>query len=90
MAIGSAGRDHLAASLPHAAPGRWIRTLTRSPRTGGRLFIDTSSGAIAEPKGLPEALSFLRPGATLVVWLLNRLGRTFDAILQTAGDLKPQ
>ena len=45
---------------------------------------------MAEPKGLPEALSFLRPGDTLVVWLLNRLGRTFDAILQTPGDLKPQ
>jgi len=84
VAIGSSGRDHLAASLPHAAPGRWILTLTRSPQTGGRLFIDTSSGAMAEPNGLAEVLSFLRPGDTLVVWRLDRLGRTFDAIVQTA------
>jgi DNA invertase Pin-like site-specific DNA recombinase len=55
-----------------------------------QLFTDTTSGAKADRPGLGEALSHLRPGDTLVVWLLNRLGRTFDAILQTAGDLKSQ
>ncbi len=39
---------------------------------------------MAEPNGLAEVLSFLRPGDTLVVWRLDRLGRTFDAIVQTA------
>jgi len=43
---------------------------------------------MAEPKGLPEALLFLRPGDTLVVWRLDRLGRTLPHLLQTVEDLK--
>ncbi|HDZ73829.1 MAG TPA: recombinase family protein [Aurantimonas coralicida] len=41
-----------------------------------RIFEDKASGARAERPGLVQALSHLRPGDTLVVWKLDRLGRT--------------
>lgn len=53
-----------------------------------RMFSDTSSGAKAERKGLAEALSHVRPGDTLVVWRLDRLGRTLPHLIQTVEDLK--
>jgi DNA invertase Pin-like site-specific DNA recombinase len=40
-----------------------------------RIFTDTASGAKAARIGLDEALSYVRPGDTLVVWRLDRLGR---------------
>ncbi|MBD0137611.1 recombinase family protein, partial [Acinetobacter baumannii] len=41
-----------------------------------RIFQDVASGAKAERKGLDEALAYLRPGDTLVVWKIDRLGRS--------------
>jgi len=41
-----------------------------------KIFTDTASGALAERKGLADALSYVRPGDTLVVWKLDRLGRS--------------
>jgi DNA invertase Pin-like site-specific DNA recombinase len=41
-----------------------------------RIFEDRASGARSERPGLGQALSHLRPGDTLVVWKLDRLGRT--------------
>ncbi len=41
-----------------------------------RIFEDRASGARTERPGLREALSHLRPGDTLVIWKLDRLGRT--------------
>ena len=41
-----------------------------------RIFSDKKSGAQKARKGLEDALSHLRPGDTLVVWKLDRLGRT--------------
>ncbi len=52
------------------------------------IFTDTLSGAKLERKGLAEALSHLRPGDTLVVWRLDRLGRTLRHLIQTVEDLK--
>lgn len=54
----------------------------------GKIFTDIISGAKAERKGLAEALSHLRPGDTLVVWRLDRLGRTLPHLIQTIDDLK--
>jgi DNA invertase Pin-like site-specific DNA recombinase len=51
-------------------------------------FTDTSSGAKAGRTGLAEALSHVRPGDTLVVWRLDRLGRTLPHLIQTVEDLK--
>jgi hypothetical protein len=40
-----------------------------------RLFTDTASGAKADRPQLAQALDFMRPGDTLVVWKWDRLGR---------------
>jgi DNA invertase Pin-like site-specific DNA recombinase len=53
-----------------------------------RIFTDTASGAIAERKGLEEALSHLRPGDTLVVWKLDRLGRSLKDLITRITQLQ--
>jgi len=40
------------------------------------VFSDELSGAKAERPGLTEAFKFVRAGDTLVVWRLDRLGRS--------------
>jgi len=52
-----------------------------------RLFEDTISGAKAERPQLAEALDFLRPGDTLVVWKLDRLGRSLSNLIELLNDL---
>lgn len=49
-----------------------------------RIYEDTSSGTKADRPGLKDALGQLRRGDTLVVWRLDRLGRSLkDLILRT-------
>jgi DNA invertase Pin-like site-specific DNA recombinase len=48
-----------------------------------KIFTDTASGAKAERKGLEEALSYVRKGNTLVVWRLDRLGRSLPHLITT-------
>jgi DNA invertase Pin-like site-specific DNA recombinase len=43
--------------------------------------------AVSERPGLTAALDYLRPGDTLVVWKLDRLGRDTAEVLNTADDL---
>ncbi len=52
-----------------------------------QLFTDTMSGAKAERPGLAQALAFLRPGDVLVVWRLDRLGRSLKALIETMNGL---
>src|SRR5438045_217383 len=52
-----------------------------------KIFADTASGAKAERKRLEEALAFLREGDTLVVWRLDRLGRSLKHLLETITTL---
>ncbi len=40
-----------------------------------KIFSDQISGAKADRPGLKEALEYVRPGDSLVVWRLDRLGR---------------
>jgi len=53
-----------------------------------KIFTDTISGSTQERKGLDEALNFLRSGDTLVVWKLDRLGRTMKHLIDTLTRLK--
>jgi DNA invertase Pin-like site-specific DNA recombinase len=53
-----------------------------------RLFTDTISGATSERPGLAEALDFIRPGDTIVVWRLDRLGRSLRHLIETITDLE--
>src|SRR5919202_1059223 len=51
-----------------------------------RLFTDTASGAKAERPGLGQALRECRPGDTLVVWKLDRLGRSLPPLVETVRE----
>lgn len=53
-----------------------------------RIFEDRLSGAVAQRPGLVEALSHLRDGDTLVVWRLDRLGRSLRNLIEVVADLE--
>src|SRR5215208_6774592 len=53
-----------------------------------RIFTDRVTGTKAERKGLTEALSHLRSGDTLIVWRLDRLGRSLRHLIDTVTDLQ--
>src|SRR5881394_2630286 len=52
-----------------------------------KIFTDVMSGAKAERKGLQEALAYVREGDTLVVWRLDRLGRSLKHLIETITKL---
>ena len=52
-----------------------------------RTFSDKASGAKANRAGLADALSHARAGDVLVVWKLDRLGRTMKGLVDLAADL---
>lgn len=54
----------------------------------GKVYSDTVSGAKFERKGLEQALQYLRPGDTLVVWRLDRLGRSLPHLIETIRTLE--
>ena len=47
-----------------------------------QIFSDRASGAKTDRPGLEEALSFLRKGDTIVVWKLDRLGRSLKHLIE--------
>lgn len=55
-----------------------------------RIFADTVSGAKTARPGLEEALTFARAGDTLVVWRLDRLGRSLAHLIATVQQLEEQ
>ena len=55
-----------------------------------RLFDDKMSGSRAERPGLAKALDMLREGDTLVVWKLDRLGRSVKNLVDLVGQLHKQ
>jgi hypothetical protein len=52
-----------------------------------KIYTDTISGAKSDRKGLAEALDFIRGGDTLVVWRLDRLGRSLKDLIERITDL---
>lgn len=55
-----------------------------------RIFQDKISGAKAERPGLQEALNYARKGDSIVVWRLDRLGRSLKHLIETVGQLEEQ
>ena len=53
----------------------------------GKVFEDRASGARADRAGLQAALGYMRDGEVLVVWKLDRLGRSLPHLIETVTDL---
>ena len=51
------------------------------------IYTDYASGTRDERPGLQACLKALRPGDTLVVWKLDRLGRNLKHLVSTVQDL---
>ena len=52
------------------------------------IFSDKTSGAKDKRVGLDKAIEFLKDGDTLVVWKLDRLGRSLAHLINIITDLK--
>lgn len=52
-----------------------------------KIFHDVASGAKSERQGLAEAVEFIRAGDTLIVWKLDRLGRSLKHLIETVNQL---
>ena len=53
-----------------------------------KIFSDKISGAKADRPGLKKALDFAREGDTLVVWRLDRLGRSLKDLIALVEELE--
>jgi DNA invertase Pin-like site-specific DNA recombinase len=54
----------------------------------GKIFIDKISGTKAERPGLDQCLTELKAGDTLVVWRLDRLGRSMHHLVLLVENLR--
>ena len=52
-----------------------------------KIFKDVASGAKSDRVGLDKALQFARKGDTLVVWKLDRLGRSLKHLIEVVNGL---
>lgn len=53
-----------------------------------KIFRDSESGAKADRMGLEQSLGFVREGDTLVVWKLDRLGRSLKHLIEIVAKLQ--
>jgi len=54
------------------------------------IFTDKASGATRSRSGLDKCLKCLQAGDTLIVWRLDRLGRSLRHLLEVVGTLTEQ
>ncbi|GJD97657.1 recombinase family protein [Methylobacterium iners] len=53
-----------------------------------RVFEDVASGAVISRPGLSRALDHARSGDTIVVWKLDRIGRSLAHVVQLVSELR--
>lgn len=53
-----------------------------------RLYDDHCSGSVVDRPGLTRTLDVLRPGDALVVWKLDRIGRSLAHVVELVGALQ--
>lgn len=53
-----------------------------------KLYTDQASGARDDRPGLKDCLEYMSTGDTLIVWKLDRLGRSLPHLLEIVADLK--
>ena len=64
-----------------------IDALVKAGCLRNMIFIDTISGAKSERPGLEKCLAALKKGDTLLVWRLDRLGRSMPHLVQLVEEL---
>ena len=62
--------------------------LVRAGVEAGNIYEDSASGKKEDRPGLAACLKALRGGDTLVVWKLDRLGRSLPHVVGLVGDLQ--
>ena len=53
-----------------------------------RIFVDKASGKLESRPALDDLLALARPGDTVVVWRLDRLGRSLRHLVDVVADLE--
>lgn len=53
-----------------------------------RVFEDEASGARVDRPGLAQAIDYVRDGDVLIVWKLDRLGRSLPHLIETVAGLE--
>ncbi|TYQ18284.1 UNVERIFIED_CONTAM: DNA invertase Pin-like site-specific DNA recombinase [Acetivibrio alkalicellulosi] len=53
-----------------------------------KIFYDVASGAKPERTGLKDAIEYMREGDILVVWKLDRLGRSLKHLIEVVSELE--
>ena len=66
---------------------RQLNALGAAGITDEHIYVDKKSGATVERPGLTNLLSYARPGDTIVVHTLDRLGRNLREVLNLVNDL---
>jgi DNA invertase Pin-like site-specific DNA recombinase len=64
-----------------------IDALTAAGVAPEHIWTDKRSGAADDRQGLAALLAYAREGDTVVVWRLDRLGRSLSHVVRTAGEL---
>ena len=75
--------------MPASPPPTSTPSSRSTPSAAGcyRVFTETASGTRADRPTLEQLLDQLRPGDTLVVWKLDRLGRSLRHLVDTVTGL---
>ena len=81
-------RNKVISGVRKACQGRPVTEDALAQLGCHRVFEDRASGARADRPGLAAALSHLRRGDTLVVWRLDRLGRTTHQLVNLLNEFE--
>ncbi|QKW32536.1 recombinase family protein (plasmid) [Nocardiopsis flavescens] len=66
---------------------RQLSALAQAGISDDRIYVDKKSGATVDRPGLADLLAYARPGDTVVVHTLDRLGRNLREVLNLVHDL---
>ena len=89
------GREYGQTAVPNVGYAR-VSTIDQDPTLHldalaaagcAKVFEDRASGARADRAGLRSALEYVRDGDVLIVWKLDRLGRSLPHLIETVTSL---
>ena len=89
------GREYGQTAVPNVGYAR-VSTIDQNPTLQldalaaagcAKVFEDRASGARADRAGLRSALEYVRDGDVLIVWKLDRLGRSLPHLIETVTSL---